>query len=269
MKIAVTAGFSLALLAPVLTAGDGDKVIPTTLSTVRATPDAFRNLHVSFTVQFVSLGRVSNPFFTQFEPSQYANFHVWADEQPIWRRPAYDDVFGLLFLSKNHDQINELYDLRLYKRLRVTGIVRNTFQDMPWIEVVEFEQIGGQVTTASLAHLYRGEQLMEKRQWTAAIAELSQAPTAEAPETLQAAVHKNLGICYLRIGESGAALSHLTSAAGLLGDQVDRETALLLATASAAPERELDRVTNTRSVKDHERPMWEAFDDGRAARPQR
>ena len=265
MKIVLAQALSLALLAPCAVAGgDEDKVIPTTLGALRISPDTYRNVVVTFPVTFISLGKISNPFFTQFVPSSFANFYVWADEQPIWRKPAYDDFFGLMFLSKTHEQLQELYDLKLYTRLQVTGIVRNTFQEMPWIEVTSFTRIGGSVSTASLAHLYRGEQLMDKRQWQAAISELSLAPAADAPASLLAAVNKNLGICYLRLGEAGAAVQHLDSAVGYT-QGTDRELEQLRWVAQANPKKEIDRSTSSRNVKDHERPLWEAFDEG--ARP--
>jgi hypothetical protein len=248
---------------------DGATVVETKLSAVRATPSAFRNVWIRFPVQFVSLGSVSNPFFTEFVPNHFVNFYAWADEQPIWRREAYDDMFGNLFLSKDSHRVHDLYQLKLYTRMWVTGVVRNTFQEQPWIEVFDFEVGAGAVTTASLTHLYQGERLMEKRRWTDAISELSLAPTEGAPEALLAAVNKNLGICYLRIGEVNAALNHLNAAAGLQGDFVDHETRRLVAIAMQDPRSGLDRVTDTLGIKDWERPMWEAFEDAPVPAPAR
>src|SRR5688572_11986559 len=109
---------------------DGSQIkttVCTTLSQVRAHPDAFRNVKVQFDIQFATLGGISNPFFTQFVPTDYANFHAWAVEQPIWQKSTFDDVFGLLFLSKESEQLQEIYDAQTFQRLRVTALVRNTF----------------------------------------------------------------------------------------------------------------------------------------------
>ena len=62
--------------------------VQTTLSQIRHEPEAYKNVQVELTVQFVSLGRIANPFFTKFTPTEYANFYVWGDEQPIWRQKA-------------------------------------------------------------------------------------------------------------------------------------------------------------------------------------
>ncbi|MCC6673085.1 MAG: hypothetical protein IT458_18615 [Planctomycetes bacterium] len=237
-----------------------ERVVQTNLTAMRQNPEAFRNLWVSFQVQYHSLGRVANPFFTKFVPTEYANFTVWANEQPIWRQDAYSDVFGLLFLPKNHDQLQALYATKPYQRLQITGIVRNVFQGQPWIEVTEFTSVPGQVTTAALAHLYRGEQFMARRQWQQAIAELSLAPAEGATTELLGAVHKNLGMCYLRLGEVGVGVSNLQTAVQY-GLQDDPEIAQMLRNAEAKPTAELDRNVNVGAVRDHERPIWEAFEN--------
>ena len=236
--------------------------VATTLSQVRAEPEAFKNVKIAFTVQFASLGRIANPFFTKFTPTEFANFYAWADEQPIWQEKSYHDVFGMLFLSKGHDKISQLYELRLYQRILVTGVVRNTFQNMPWIEVTDFEPAEGQLDTAVLTHLYRGEKLMEQRLWQRAIAELSMAPGAGVPQPALSATHKNLGICLLRMGEPQAAIGYLESAAQL-GSRKDLEIENLLAIAKSAPDQAIDRTVDSRGLKDSERPMWEAFESER------
>lgn len=254
---------TLVLCAAALPAQDtvtqkGSPVV-TTLTALRQTPDAFRNVTVQFTVQFASLGKISNPFFTRFTPSEYANIYVWADEQPLWQRPAYEDLFGNIFYPKAGDQLQQVYEMSMYDRLQVTGVVRNTFQDAPWIEINSFTVLGEQVSSATLAHMYRGEQYMTERRWQRAISELTLAPAGEAPPALRCAAFKNLGICYLRIGESNQAVGFLQQAQSLSPTD-DMEIEDLLATASTRPSNELDRVVGTSELKDHERPMWEAFD---------
>ena len=152
------------------------KPVATTLTELRAEPEAYRNVKIEFTIQFASLGKLTNPFFTRFTPTDFVNFYGWADEQEIWQQPAYNDLFGMLFYNKLNPQLEEVYQLRTYDRIKVTGIVRSVFQDSPWIEVLEFTRLGGKLDTAVLTHLYRGEQLMAQRQWQRAVAELALAP---------------------------------------------------------------------------------------------
>lgn len=261
MKIAQTIAISLAIAPGALAGGDPlgkDITVETTLSAVREEPEAFKQVKVRFALQFASVGRVANPFFTRFVPSEYTNFYGWAAEQPIWRKDEYSNVFAYLFLSKDSDQLQDLYDLELYDRLLVTGVVRNTFQGAPWIEVLEFDVLGGQVSTESLAHAYRGEQMMARRQWSRAVSELSLASGPDVPESMEIAMHRNMGICYLRMGDTGDALYHLNHALSL-GDERDPETSRLLLFAQTAPELELDRIVNPAQVGDHQRPFWEYF----------
>ena len=237
--------------------------VDTTLSQVRAEAEAYRGVKVTFTVQFASLGRISNPFFTKFTPSEFANFYAWADEQPIWQEKSYGEVFGMLFLSKSHPKLEQLYSLKLYQRMKVTGVVRSIFQGAPWIEVSDFDLEQGQLDTAVLAHLYRGEKLMEQRLWQRAVAELSLAPGTGVPPQAMLAVNKNLGTCMLRMGEVTSAVSYLETASQLANGK-DMELEKLLTQAKGNPTEALDRTVDARSLKDHERPMWEAFDGDKA-----
>src|SRR5262245_52170150 len=179
---------TLLLCAAALPAQDQDDPntsVVTTLTNVKADPDAYRNVKVTFNVQFVSLGRIANPFFTRFTPAEFTNIYVWADEQPIWQRSSYEDMFGNMFYPKVGPQLQQIFELHMYERLSVTGIVRNTFQSTPWIEVTEFSPLSGQVNAAVLSHLYRGETFMSERRWQRAIAELTLAPGSGVPAAAQ------------------------------------------------------------------------------------
>lgn len=259
MRTALFVSFLLGVAALPAQDREFGTAVNATLTQVRAEPEAYKNVKVTFTVQFASLGRISNPFFTKFTPTDFANFYAWADEQPIWQEKSYNDVFGMLFLSKTHPKLDQLYELRLYQRVTLTGVIRNTFQNIPWIEVTDFEPAAGQLDTAVLTHLYRGEKLMEQRLWQRAIAELSLAPGAGVPQQAMRATHKNLGICLLRMGEAQAAIGYLESAARL-GTGTDGEIENLLAMAKTQPGQAIDRTVDSKGLKDSERPMWEAFD---------
>ncbi len=266
MKIAMFVSFLLGVAAlPAQDREFGNRVA-TTLTQIRQDPEAYKNVKLSFTVQFASLGKLSNPFFTKFTPTEFANFYAWADEQPIWQEKAYNDVFGMLFLSKSSPKLETLYGLELYQRVNVTGVVRNTFQNTPWIEVTDFTVVSGQLDTPTLTHLFRGEKFMEQRQWQRAVAELTLANVDELPTAAARLTHKNLGVCNLKIGETDTAIAHL-EAASELGK--DAEVNTLLHTATTQPTLALDRAVDTTSIKDSERPIWEAFGNDARKTPAR
>ena len=74
--------------------------------------------------------------------------------------------------------------------------------------------------------------------------------------------YRSLGTCLLRIGESDLAATYLQSASNLQAGK-DREVESLLAIARTHPDQAIDRTVDSRGLKDHERPMWEAFEDGK------
>lgn len=239
---------------------DDVRIVFTDLETLRRTPEAFKSIWVQFDIQFASLGRVSNPFFTRFEPSRYANFVAWAGDQPIWRRDSYDDLFGMLFVAKDTEAVSRLYDLHTYDRLRVTGVVRNTFRDQPWIEVTDFTPLSSKVDTATLAHLFRAERHMQNREWRRAISELSLAPSMDKPSFVRSAVYENLAVCHLRLGEADLARTHLQKALEL--NSGNRRLRDMLATATTDAQSLLDHDVDRGAIEESERPIWEAFEGG-------
>ncbi len=272
MKITLTLAMSLAFttITPAFGGnGDDEKIVVTTLEEMRAHPEAFKSVKVKFPIQFCSIGKIANPFFTRFVPSDYANFYGWSDDQKIWDRKQYDNVFGMLFLSKESERLTDLYEFDLYERLWVTGTVRNVFQGEPWIEVSNFSPMGNQLNTATLSHMFRGEAYMSRREWQRAISELSLAPSSALPPQVLSSIHKNLGICYLRLGESDLAVQHLDQASEFMKKR-DHSLAQLQIVARNEPEAGLDRAVDRSSIPDHERPMWEAFAElGQAPTPGR
>jgi hypothetical protein len=266
MRTALFLSFLLGVASLPAQDRDFGTAVRVSLAEVRSNPDAYKGVKVTFPAQFTSLGNISNPFFTKFTPTDFANFYAWGDEQPIWQEKSYEQVFGMLFLSKQHPKLEELYSMRLYQRVQITGIIRNTFQGSPWIEVSDFEALEGQLDTAVLTHLYRGEKLMDQRLWPRAIAELSLAPGDGVPPNAMRAAHKNLGICLLRMGEPQTAITYLESASAL-ADGTDLEVLDLLATAKATPDQAIDRTVDSRGLKESERPMWEAFDGDKGRQP--
>ena len=68
----------------------------------------------------------------------------------------------------------------------------------------------------------------------------------------------------LRMGESKAAVGYLQSAVAL-SEGADMEAKQLLLTAQRNPEEAIDRVVDSSSLRDSERPMWEAFETASAS----
>lgn len=262
MKIAISLGLSLALTPTLLAQVDNKpqgKVVTTTLEKIRRTPEAYKKVWVEFTVQFATMGRVENPFFTEFVPERYVNFYCWGDNQKIWHKRSFKNVFGMMFMAKAAKQSKDLYDLDCYSRIQVTGLVKNIFQGDPWIEVTKFTPVAGAVNTAALTHMHRGDKAMSQRQWTKAIAQYSMAPADDMPAHVKGELHRGLGKAYLRLGEQQQAVQHIDQAVALI-PEMDKELAELAHVARSNPGAYLDRQVTATQVADHERPMWEAFD---------
>ena len=77
-------------------------------------------------------------------------------------------------------------------------------------------------------------------------------------------MHKNLGVCFLRMGEAEIAAGHLRSATEIM-ERPDRETVELMQVAENDPMKGIDRAVDRSEISAADRPMWEAFEDLGAA----
>ena len=236
-----------------------DKVTEITSTELRRAPENFKGVAVRFPVQFCATGRVFNPFFTAFTPSEFANFSVWGAEQAIWLRSEYDNPFGYMFVSKRVPElIDQVMALKVYEQFMLSGVVRSTFQGTPWVEVTAIQRMDQALNTETLAHMFRGSQLMENRRWALAIGELALANADGIPSRVIGEIHKMIGICHLRMGEAAKAAEQFDLAQGNIKN--DAELTALSIIATKTPEAGIDRVVTAAPLKDAERPMWEAFE---------
>ncbi len=231
----------------------------TTIEAVRQSPQAFKNVWVTFTAQFHSIGELHNPFFTRFTRSDYVNFAAWSTEQKIWERKEFDNPCATLFCDKKQDELlSTVYGLRRYTRIKLTGIIRNAFQGQPWIEITAIEPLEGRLTTASLMHMSRAFQMMDAHKWQAASVELNLASSEQLTEHARGWVHAYQGLCLLRLGRPSGASKQLKVAHGLLPDE-SRVTGWL-ETCAKDPRSGVDQQITTAQVRRGDRPMWEAVD---------
>jgi len=264
---ATIVGFAIVstLLAEVGSAQDASGTIdstpkPTTIAMLRKNASAFKNVCVTFTGQFMSLGNVHNPFFTRFTRSDYVNFAMWGDNQKIWEESEYGNPLGTLFVSKKvgEELLDKLYTLQRYQRLEIVGIVHHVFQGEPWIEVMSIVEIGDKVNVTTLQHMARGRELMRARKWVRAAQEMNLATTSGLPDSVVGWIHNYLGVCFMRTGRASQAIGEFKLAKSYL--KHEHEPAQNLAMMMADPKSGIDKTIIDGRIPRARRPMWEAYE---------
>src|ERR1043165_1574518 len=125
---------------------------PLTLGEVLAKPEAWREVPISFNVQFRRAEQHDEVFHTRFDPESWTSFAAWPDEASLWEKPAWDADFPFLFIRRDAPAFILATKGVAYRRLAVTGVVRDVIKGKPWIEVTGLKELPGHLTEAALLH---------------------------------------------------------------------------------------------------------------------
>ena len=228
----------------------------TTLSAIRNNPDAFKNVWVTFDIQFGGLSTVYNPFFTRFVPTDYVGLAAWGTEQEIWKLEEFRKDFHFLFVDKRSSAAIPLYKLKKFQRARVIGLVRNTFQNTAWIEITEIHPLPKSLDEATLFHLARGETFLKEGKWKAARSQLLQASASpKTPGRVKGVIWSDLAECYMKLGDFPQARKALAMAKQAWPKEPRAEKlAKLLA---EHPIQGMDNRVEISELKEWEKPLWQ------------
>ncbi len=138
--------------------------------------------NVSVHVQVESHPSDWNPYLTRFGTGQFDALQGWADEQFPWVKADFDEPQVRVFVRKGSAAARALDGAKTYARFELTGVVREVFLDLPWIEIVEAVPLSDPITEATVIHAARAIDLMSEGAWRLARLELDQALEAPSPE---------------------------------------------------------------------------------------
>ena len=150
---------------------------------------------VKLQVQFSSRVETWNPYLTRFGPRQFTAIQGWTDQQFPWVKAEFDAPSVRVFLRTGGACDWALEDAKLGARFEITGIVRETFLDLPWIEVVEVLPLAERISEGTAIHASKACDLMRTRSYVLAESELQQAITDDLPPLARTELERLLGLC--------------------------------------------------------------------------
>jgi hypothetical protein len=210
------------------------------LSKILVTPEAWRDVPVSFVVQFHQIGKAGSSFFTRFEADAWLGFSAWADDAALWDKKAFDSDFPHLFVRRNGADARLVGAAALYDRLAVSGIVRDVIKGKPWIEVTSVRTLSEKMNEGTLVHLVKGLMLRDYRRFDAAAREFEAADAVTLPVPVRLVGMREQAYALLNSRKPKAAEEKILAALAL--DPENAETALALnhirdVAKTMAPER--------------------------------
>lgn len=212
--VALTVSMWAGILSGV--AAGGGSSSETTLAQIQGCPDAYTKVPVDIDLLYAGASDVFNPFYTEFEPSHFMNFHAWGSTAAFWTRDGYTRPHYFFYVSRRTpDLLRRFSALKPMTWIQVRCMVRNTFSDQPWIEVQEILETGETVTAADFAHMVRGYVHAERGEFEQAMVELDAVSIKSMPDALAARYLTEVGRAALGAGQMERAISALRQARSL------------------------------------------------------
>ena len=121
-------------------------------------------------------------YLTRFGTGQFEALQGWADDQYPWMKSDFDAPQVRVFVRKGSAAASAIAGAKTYSRFELTGIVREVFLDLPWIEVTDARPMSDVLTEATVIHAARAIELIREGAWRLARLELDQALEAPLPD---------------------------------------------------------------------------------------
>jgi tetratricopeptide (TPR) repeat protein len=235
------------------------------LEEIKANPESFKSTPIIFQAQFHKFNDLYSPFYTIFNSASHLNFAVWSYEAPLWEKEVYKRDFPYLYVDKKNKRLSEkLMKIKTYTRIQLTGEIRSTFNDIPWIQVEDVKVIPDQLSLESIKHMARGFHLRNKGDELNASLEFTQAWADTLPLWVKQVVKKEEGKSLFAVGKYEDAIDALEAAIDYADDGLtkDEEAEYLLKESEAMLEYE-ERLAD--QMEEWEEEAEEAWDDEQEA----
>jgi len=150
---------------------------------------------VRMQLQFSNRVATWNPYMTRFGPEQFTAFQAWTDEQFPWIKSEYDAPAVRVFSRTGSASDWALEAAKPGARFEMTVIVRETFLDLPWVEVVGILPLPERISEGASIHASKACELMRARSYGLAENELEQSITDDLPPLARAELERLLALC--------------------------------------------------------------------------
>jgi hypothetical protein len=131
-----------------------------------------------------------NPYLTRFGSADWSRCEVWADEQFLWEREAWDAPAAAVFARRDSVAHSALGDAPRLARFQARAHVSQVFLGRPWIEVSEVQRVPGAIGEGSVLHATRALEHLEKEQHRIALDHFDRALVGEMPDVARAELRR-------------------------------------------------------------------------------
>lgn len=184
------------------------------LRDVIAIPTSYKLMDIRF---HAVLNRVPTSiylaYYTTFRQEDYVGFSCWPEDARLWEPSQRTQSIPTLFMRKDNPYIQRVLDSERFALLEVKGRVMGDYGQLPWIEVLDVEEvIQVMYTEQSLQDYKAGMEAVEQNRPVQAIAHLEAAVKQPLAPKLRVQVRMTLGKLYEARGDFEHAAIHYDAA---------------------------------------------------------
>ncbi|GEM_PF-6232908 len=217
---------------------DFDKYACVTLRELQRVPTNFKGTRVRFIVRYHRTENLWAPFYTPFAPEDHLAFSGWAPEKRVWVKEDHLADFPFLYIDKDSPDLNLIIQSPPYQVMELYSIVRNDFNNIPWVEVIHAVPCKEPlIHDEMLHHMIRGLDAVKAGRMEEGLGHLHEALHHDPPLDAAVDIHIAMAQAYLALKDWHEASSHANNALELCPHHPDAE--LLLSNAETmlhAPE---------------------------------
>lgn len=180
-----------------------------TFEQLLAEPEEYMGLRVKFSAVVSEERAVGNPYFTRFTSSQFARFAIHSAARPLWTPEILNQEFAQVFVLKNAPELEQLRSAKRNQLAELTVIVRDSFRNLPWMEVVEVKLSPAWTPEGSLIAYARAQKLRKDGQLPMAIEELHNAYIDPLPKESKIELLREIAALYVETEDPKKAKSTL------------------------------------------------------------
>jgi hypothetical protein len=173
----------------------------TTWSELAATPCARHGATVRFTVQFHGVLTRWQAGPTRFGPGTFRAFTAWSDEQFPWEDEAFENPHARAFARRGSEPDRTLERAHPHERFEIVAVVREVWNDRPWVEVLSATPLPDAIGEATVIHAARALDLVEAGSFALADQALQQALAAPMPPHAREELSRIRTICSAEIAD--------------------------------------------------------------------
>ncbi len=206
---------------------DFDKYACVTLRELQRVPTNYKATRVRFIVRYHRTENLWAPFYTPFTPEDHLAFSGWAPEKKLWNKEDHLSDFPFLYIDKECPDLNSIIQAPPYQVLELYSIVRNDFNNIPWIEVMHVVPCKEPLIHDELLHhMIKGLDAVKGGRMEEGLGHLHEALHHDPPLDAAVDIHIAMAKAYLAQKDWHEASCHANNALELCPHHPDAEALL-------------------------------------------